>query len=73
MPVTQLSKQAQAVLVAENLTPEEFEHMAAHSAITSEFPGFNRRFHHWVLDIRSGVCHNLSMIGGGQPRNQLQQ
>ncbi len=71
-PVLTITERAAIACLDQGVDRAELEHMVEHAAINSAFPGFNRRYRHWLIDIRNGVCYNLSTISA-QSRNQLQQ
>jgi hypothetical protein len=56
-----ISSRVWSVCAEHAISAEELQMMIDQAALYTQEPGFNRRFHHWLLDIREGQCHNLSM------------
>jgi hypothetical protein len=49
------------------VSADELQFMLDNSALYTRELGFNRRYHHWLFDIREGQCYNMRMCSRIEP------
>jgi hypothetical protein len=56
------NKDLQRVLDGEGITPPELKMMVAQSALFSAMAGFNRRYHHWALQVQDKIVEDMKYV-----------